>query len=276
MHLRQALSAALLLACSLPALAQDPRGKPIAAPADYLPSTAIYCDDGTNHAVLCSFAPGGDGSGGDPSSTGTTATGTVPATVSMMGYSDGSHPRGVVGDALGHPLFSIYALPAITGTVGLSGALPGFASTPTFNLGTAPALTIGSSALPSGAATASGQATNTAAITATQATPGTLASSAQTVTTVLPQLSPTQGSAISFGTTAATLFAANAGRHFIVVQVQGSSGGCYINGTATATADANSLYIPAGGYYESATHVGTGAVSIVCTAATTPVYSRQG
>lgn len=155
------------------------------------------------------------------------------------------------------------------GNVAVTGSLPAFAATPTFNLGTL-----------NGAATSAAQATNTSAITATQAATGSIAATAQTVTTTLPQITATPGLAVSYSSTAATLFNANASRHFMVIQVQGApdttgSTGCYINAVGAATADANSLYIPRGGYYESATHVGAGAVSIICTA-TMAVYSRQG
>lgn len=110
--------------------------------------------------------------------------------------------------------------------------------------------------------------------------PGTIAPASNTVTTVLPQITPTAGSAISFGTTAATLLPALPTRHFMTIQVQGApdttgTNGCWINGIAGATADANSLFIARGGYFESATHVGTGVISIICSA-TLAVYSRQG
>ena len=119
-----------------------------------------------------------------------------------------------------------------------------------------------------------------ATLAGTVAAAGTAAATSQTVTTVLPQITATAGTATSFGTSAATLFAANASRHFMTIQVQGApdttgTNGCYINGIAGATADANSLFIARGGYFESATHVGTGAVSIICTG-TMAVYSRQG
>ncbi|WP_298690169.1 hypothetical protein [uncultured Sphingomonas sp.] len=119
-----------------------------------------------------------------------------------------------------------------------------------------------------------------ATLAGTVAAAGTAATTAQTVTTVLPQITATAGTAISFGTSAATLFAANASRHFMTIQVQGApdttgTNGCYINGISGATADANSLFIARGGYFESGTHVGTGVVSIICTG-TMAVYSRQG
>ena len=101
------------------------------------------------------------------------------------------------------------------------------------------------------------------------------------MTPLLPQVAATAGLAVSFGTTATPLFNANTARHFIVLQVQGAQDttgavGCWINGSGTATNDANSLFIARGSYFESSTHVGTGAISIVCSAANMAVYSRQG
>ncbi|WP_404713206.1 hypothetical protein [Sphingomonas sp. MMS24-J13] len=99
--------------------------------------------------------------------------------------------------------------------------------------------------------------------------------STTSVTQFLPQLSTTDRGG-TFGTSAAQLMPANASRHFVVVQVQSTTASCYINGTTTATADYHSLQIVAGAYYESATHVGTGAISIICTGASTSVYAREG
>ena len=53
-----------------------------------------------------------------------------------------------------------------------------------------------------------------------------------------------------------------------------------MSGGATATADFNSLLIPAGGLYESQPqHVGTGAISVICPGATStapvPFYARE-
>lgn len=128
-----------------------------------------------------------------------------------------------------------------------------------------------------------GAATN-AAQTAVQSAPGTSAATAVTVQgatagVALPvnavlRATTTSRSAV-VGTTATNLMAANTSRQGFAIQVQGSSGACYINGLATATADQNSLMIPAGGYFETTTHVGTGAVSIICTVASTPVWARE-
>ena len=95
------------------------------------------------------------------------------------------------------------------------------------------------------------------------------------VTAVLPQITAISRSGL-FGTTAAQLMPANPSRRFIQVQVQNSAT-CYISGISAATADQNSLLLPGGGQlFESSTHVTTGAISIICTAASTPVYAREG
>jgi hypothetical protein len=74
--------------------------------------------------------------------------------------------------------------------------------------------------------------------------------------------------------TSATLTAANPARRGFSVQNQ-TSGACYLSGLATATADFHSLLIPAGSLYESKdSHVGTGALSVICSAAG-GVYGRQ-
>ena len=78
------------------------------------------------------------------------------------------------------------------------------------------------------------------------------------------------------GTSAVTLMAANTSRRGMAIQNQSASATCYISGQATATADYHSLMIPAGGYYEtSPTHTGTGAISAICSAASTSLYARE-
>lgn len=77
-------------------------------------------------------------------------------------------------------------------------------------------------------------------------------------------------------TTAATLMPLNASRRGFVVQNQSDTATIYINGTSTAVADQSSLKIGPGGYYETTSHhVGTAAISIISTEATTPVYARE-
>lgn len=78
------------------------------------------------------------------------------------------------------------------------------------------------------------------------------------------------------GTTAVTLMPANANRRGYAIQNQSTTASCYVSGLATATADYRSLIIGPGGYYDTPiTHVGLGAISIICTAASTSVYARE-
>lgn len=77
------------------------------------------------------------------------------------------------------------------------------------------------------------------------------------------------------GTTAVTLMAANPARKGWSMQVQSTTASCYTNGSAAATADYHSLQVGPGGYFEPDHHVGTGAISIICTGASTPVYARE-
>lgn len=72
------------------------------------------------------------------------------------------------------------------------------------------------------------------------------------------------------------LMALNAARRGYKIQNQHATADIYINAQATATADYHSLKIPAGSYYESQPgHVDTGAVSIISTVASAPVYARE-
>ena len=79
-----------------------------------------------------------------------------------------------------------------------------------------------------------------------------------------------------FGTSAAQLMPANASRHGFSVQNQSGGASCYISGQGTATADFHALKVDAGVYYENpSSHVGTAAISIICTGASTSVYARE-
>lgn len=93
------------------------------------------------------------------------------------------------------------------------------------------------------------------------------------VNTVVQGVATDRGGLI--GTSAVTIMAANATRRGFSVQNQSASASCYINGTRTATADYHSLVVGPTGYFEPDHHVGTGAISIICTAASTPVYARE-
>lgn len=78
------------------------------------------------------------------------------------------------------------------------------------------------------------------------------------------------------GTTAVQLMPANPVRRGIVVQVQSSTASCYLSAQATATLDYHSLLVNPMSYYESSpSHVGTGPLSVVCTAPGTSVYARE-
>lgn len=101
-----------------------------------------------------------------------------------------------------------------------------------------------------------------------------IAANPLTVDTVAKSTATDRGASV--GTTAVTLMASNTSRRGFAVQVQSTTASCYINGQATATADYHSLQIAAGALYVTeSTHVGTGAISIICTGAATSVYSRE-
>jgi hypothetical protein len=95
------------------------------------------------------------------------------------------------------------------------------------------------------------------------------------VDTVLNGAATDRGVVITTGGTSQSLMAANQFRRGMQVQNQ-STGDCYISGLGTATADYHSLRISAGALYESVpTHIGTGAISIVCTVTGANVYARE-
>lgn len=268
--------AALLLAAA-PALAQN--ASSVTFPAGSAPGMSLCVKqlDGSCKPVAVDYplpisGGGGGGGGGDPSSTGVAGSTTAPANVLMMGGFDGTIVRRLLTDSSGRLTIVVNALPALAAGANTIGGVTqsgtwnvGITATPTMNLGTL-----------------GGAATN-AAQTAVQSAPGTSATTAVTVQgatagVALPvnavlRVTTTNRSAV-VGTTATNLMAANTSRQGFAIQVQGS-GACYINGLATATADQNSLMIPAGGYFETTTHVGTGAVSIICTVASTPVWARE-
>ena len=88
-----------------------------------------------------------------------------------------------------------------------------------------------------------------------------------------------QGAASDIGVsiaanTATTITAANTSRRGFSIQNQ-TAGNCYLSGSAAATADYHSLLIATGTYYESKdSHVGTGALSVICASAG-GLYGRQ-
>ncbi len=130
------------------------------------------------------------------------------------------------------------------GSVGISGSLPGFATTPTFNIGTAPAFILGAGSAKIG-----------------------------TVDTVVQGTATDIGATVS-AATATVLAASNTSRRGFSVQNQ-TTGNCWLNGVSTPTGTYHDLLIQAGSYYESKdSYVGTGAIQIYCAAAG-GVYGRQ-
>ena len=153
-----------------------------------------------------------------------------------------------------------------------------------------------SSALPAGGATSAAQATENGTLasiltaltpagglpvagplTATQLAAAGLATAGGKIDTVIASTSTNRGA--SFTTAAAvTIMPANAARRGLAIQNQGTTN-CYESGVATATADFNSLLIPAGGLYESGPqHAGTGAISVICPGAAStavPIFARE-
>lgn len=132
-------------------------------------------------------------------------------------------------------------------------------------------VTQSSAPLPAGAATAANQTTgNTSLASIDTRLAGTVSTD-----TVVRASATDRGAVVATANTAQQLMAANSARRGIAIQNQ-SSGDCYISGQGTATADYHSLKIPSGGYYESpSTHVGTGAISIICTVANASIYARE-
>jgi hypothetical protein len=120
--------------------------------------------------------------------------------------------------------------------------------------------------LPTGAATAAKQDSLLTAL-------GSPVQAGSTISNVIQATATDRGAVI--GTTAVTLMAANPTRKSFSLQNQSATASCYINGTTTATADYHSLLVGPGGYFEPDHHVGTGAISVVCSAAATSVYARE-
>jgi hypothetical protein len=132
------------------------------------------------------------------------------------------------------------------------------------------AVTVSSSALPTNAATSALQTMGNTSL----ASIATSVSSTLKTDTVVVNASTNKS--VVVGTSAQTLMAANTARRGFVIQNQSTTATVYVNGLGGATADHNSLMIGPGGYYESQLHhIGTGAISIIASAASTPVYSRE-
>lgn len=78
------------------------------------------------------------------------------------------------------------------------------------------------------------------------------------------------------GIAATTLMPANPARRGFVIQNQSASATVYLSVQGAATTDWHSLMLPPGAIHETpAHHVGTGAISIISTAAATPVHARE-
>lgn len=91
--------------------------------------------------------------------------------------------------------------------------------------------------------------------------------------------------AATVGTSAVAIAPQNLSRRYIKLQVQTPGVTCYVSTIATATADNHSLMLVSpstasggsGVYYVSDPQdVGTGPISVICSAAGTLVYGRQG
>ena len=107
-------------------------------------------------AGLPTGAGGGSGNGG---SVPTGSAGSPSASVvTVQGPTSGGAAVPVSAASLPLPTG---AMPSSGGSVGISGTLPGFASTPTFNIGTTPTIPVSAASLPlpTGAATAAGLTT---------------------------------------------------------------------------------------------------------------------
>lgn len=236
--------------------------------------------------------------GGGGSSTPTGTAGSPNASViSVQGVSGGT-PQPVTNTGT----FSVQntaAIPAGSNAIGsitnsafgISGTLPAFAATPTFNLGTLNGAS--TSALQSSMLSSIGSATDAAATTTDTTSTSLVAQTKQLVnrvnalitnlgtpsqagvpvSNVVPATATDRG--VVVGTSAVTLMAANATRKGMSLQNQSSTASCYINGITTATADYHSLLIGPGGYFEPDHHIGAGAISIICSAASTSVYARE-
>ena len=174
----------------------------------------------------------------------------------MEGLTSGGAPDAFLSDGAGHQLVTLFGTPAVS-----------ISNTPTVNIGS-----IG------GGATASAQGTGNGTLASILAALGAPLQAGGKVDTVIVAVSANRGASFT-SSAAVTLMAANTSRRGLQIQNQGSSS-CYLNGLATATADFNSLLIPAGGLYESLPqHTTQGAVSVICPSATSsspvPVYARE-
>lgn len=168
---------------------------------------------------------------------------------------------------------------ANVGNVGIVGTVP---VSGTFFQATQP-VSAASLPLPTGAATAAAQTTlQTTAASIDTKTPA-LVNGAVPADTIVRTTSVNRGGTLTTANTAVTLVPSNANRRGLAIQNRNAPGSSYNATTsvfmsclATATADFNSLEIPAGALYETpAHHSGTGACSFISATASTPVYVRE-
>lgn len=251
-----AIAAAALLAAASPAVAQSaPDYRPGAAVTQANPQPVrLRCWNGTAWAD-CTLS-GGGGSG--DASAANQATQITAANLTNTRLGDITTPA---AGSVNARLEAMRALLAGTLTIGL----------------------------PSGAATAANQATGNASLGSIDgklpASLGAKASNASlsvapatdavfVADTVIRAAPANRGASV--GTTAVTLAAANSSRRGFAVQNQSTTASCYVSTIGTATADFNALWIGPGAFYETpSTHTSTGAISVICTAAATPVYARE-
>ena len=224
------LTAALALACALPALAQTSATLPVK----------------DNSANVRQIAGQQD------------AAGAFHYRDIMEGLTSGGAPDPLLTDGSGHVLTVLFGQPA-TNLASLAAA----------------------NGSPTDAASVVTNATAASEIALLKGLIQTLNAPAQAggkVDTVIASASTNRGASFT-SAAAVTIMPANPARRGLAIQNQGTTN-CYMSGVATATADYNSLLIPAGGLYESGPqHAGTGAISMICPGATTsapvPVYARE-
>lgn len=251
---------AVTLVAAPPAAAQTPEPKfnPVGTPTENNPAPVkLRCWDGaTAKFVACSLSGGGGGAG--DASASNQASQITAANLTNTRLGDVTSPA---AGSVNSRLEAMRALLAGTLTIGL----PSGASTAALQTSGNASLTAISGQLPAarGATTGSGSPSVVAATDAIFV--------ADTVIRATPA-----NRGASVGTSAVQLMASNTARRGFAIQNQSATASCYFSGIGTATADFNALLLPPGAYFETPnTHVNTGAISIICTGAATPVYARE-
>ena len=258
------LIALIALALATPALAQTnpPANVPMANGTNRaVTPTASFCYSAPDW-VPCTSGGGGGGGGGDASAANqSTQITAANLTNTVLGAVTASPTANTISDRL-------KVINTTLGTPFQAGGSIGNTSFGATQSGTWNVTNIsGTVSLPTGAATAAKQDTLLAAL-------GTPVQTGGKVDTVIVATSTDKGASI--GTSATTLIASNGSRRGYSIQNQSTTATCYVSNIATATADFHSLQIGPGGFYESSSvNIGTGAVSIICSAASTPIYARE-